>query len=346
MMQNPNVNLLLLVLLGTVISTESCQWKKHASPPARWMSGAAASGAEAVFFAGGTLVDEDGRPGPESGEVYSYNPSQKTWRQLPNMTARTAPAAAVYDGRLYVFGGSAKKKNASRSDPDPTIKFSLVESIAVNTFGEALEDSWRKENDMPFGPRESPSAAVDPSPDGGGIIIAGGFFSATVKGVFEFEYFNSTYLYNPSKGKYEQLDDMPFARSNMALVSVAVNDSEHAVYAFGGGKTNPSYATCAVLRKDAGIRAWSSCPTLIDPRSWAAAGSVGKGIILAGGMNGQFAPTNEVDTLTVGSSTWEQVSCNLPVRAGFLSGAVTTEDERFIVVAGDSPQNGVYEFIP
>ena len=262
------------------------------------------------------------------------------WRVLPNMTARSAPASATLNGRIYVFGGFQRKANASRSDPDPTIKLALVESIAVPDRGYKEELHWKREPDLP-GPRESPSAV---SVGTRGIVIAGGFDSGISNGVFEFEYFNSSYWFDGAT--YQRLPDMPFKRSNMDLVYEPVSD---AVYAFGGGETDPSYATCArlhVSKHTLGKEDWSPCPTLVNARSWSAAGFVGDAkagdIVLAGGLDGRFSPTAEVDSLSIGARNWTDAGCDLPFAAGFLSGATTGDGSSFIVVTGASPVYGAY----
>ena len=278
-------------------------------------------------------------------QVTTYNPTTGNWATLPNMTARSAPACAYLSGRLYVFGGVARKANASHHDPDPTIKFALVESIAVSGDGQATEAAWRREPDMPFGPRESPSATTLLGGDGGGIVVAGGFDSGIVNGTFDFEYFNTSYLFDGAS--YAALPDMPFKRSNMALVAT----KDKRVYAFGGGETAPSYSTCASLSLAAALAnsstalrttrelkkgTWDACPPLADARSWAAAGIVGDDIVITGGMGGTFAPTAETDVLSLSQpQNWTDAGCDLPIVAGFLSGAVTVDTKTFVVVAGN-----------
>ena len=82
------------------------------------------------------------------------------------------------------------------------------------------------------------------------IVIVGGFNSGVVNGVFEFEYFNSTFWFDGTT--YKRLPDMPFKRSNMALVA-----TDDIVYAFGGGEMDPSYASCARLDLKQGTNALS-----------------------------------------------------------------------------------------
>ena len=330
------------LLLETV---GACTWTRTPSQPKiSWMSAAATTiGPNSVAFAGGTFIDRStGRFGSASNQVTTYNIITDTWRTLPNMTARSAPASATLNGRIYVFGGIQRKANASHSDPDPTIKLALVESIAVSDHGREGELQWRREPDLP-GPRESPSAV---SVGTRGIVIAGGFDSGIVNGVFKYEYFNSSYWFDGTT--YQRLPDMPFKRSNMALVYEPVSD---AVFAFGGGETDPSYATCAYLsvsKQSIGTKDWSPCPPLVNARSWSAAGFVGDAkageIVLAGGVDGRFSPTAEVDTLRVGASNWTDAGCDLPSAAGFLSGATTGDGGSFVVVIGDSPVYGAYVY--
>ena len=352
------IRMLMLALLSCCASllvvpalSQTCAWKASA-PPAevgRWMSAAAAAfGDGAVAFAGGTFVDEDGHFVGARNQVSVVRPADLTWTVLPNMTKRSAPAAAALNGRLYVFGGVQHKVNASRSDPDPTIKLALVESIGVT--GKSSEAAWREESDMPYGGREGQSAVSLPS--GRGIVLAGGFNSGTDdKGVFRFEYFNTSYLFDGKS--YTNLPAMPFKRSNMALVASSASDGADWVFAMGGGETDPSYDTCAKLEIPAAstklAQTWESCGPLVNPRSWMAAGVVDKSIVIAGGMGGEFSPTNEVDTMTLSGSNaggnWTYAGCDLPTPAGFLSGAVASTGE-FVVVAGDSRDNNAYIFEP
>ena len=334
----------LLALTAVPRATAECQWSRTLSfPPSRWMSAAAASTGDAVAFCGGTFVDNTtGRQQGDRNQCASYSVGTGVWHVLPNMTARSSPAAAVADGRLYVFGGEQQKQNASHSDPDPTTKLALVESISISKDGHHLESNWRKEADMPFGPRESPRAV---SVGQHGILIAGGFYSTTSQGVFKFEYYNTTHLFKT--GEYTRLPDMPFKRSNLELVYDASADT---VWAFGGGENDPSYATCASLYLGGPngrvAKAWIAGPSLVNPRSWAAAGvlpsSTGGGgtLIITGGMDGRFSPTAETDILAISpSSSWAAANCDLPVAAGFISGDVTATGH-FVVFAGSAYQGG------
>ena len=331
---------LIVLLLKLQLTFASCKWTPvtpNGITSFRFMSAASTSVGNAIAWCGGTNLNiTNGKFLQERNQVTTYNPTSNTWTTLPNMTARSAPACAYLSGRLYVFGGVQKKINASHHDPDPTIKLSLVESIAVTSDGTTTETKWRKEMDLPFGPRESPSTTSLSNNEG--IVFAGGFDSGETKGSFNFQYYNTSYLFN---GKtYTPLPDMPFKRSNFALVS-----KKNVVYAFGGGETEPSYETCASLDMIAKTKRWIPCPLLINPRSWMAAGVVQNQIIIAGGMDGMFSPTSEVDVLKVvgsrSASNWTDSNCDLPSAAGFLSGAVTDGGE-FVVYIGTAEKNNAY----
>lgn len=337
MTMNTFRSILVLLLSLTAATSQSCTWTETTTPPpAIWMSAAASSLGDAVAFCGGTFIEPDGKYGTTRNQVATYNPTTDHWVTFPNMTKRTAPAAGTFLDRLYVFGGSQHKPNASKHDPNPTINLALVESIGIHPDGSATETTWTQEIDLPFGPRESPSAVSVP---GKGIVIGGGFDSGVVNGVFVFAYYNDSYLFNGTA--YQRLPDMPFKRSNMAYV--ATNSSR--VYALGGGATEPSYSTCAFL--DLGAAAWSMCADLVDARSWAAAGVVGDEIVLAGGMDNEFAPTAEVDFLNVKntSALWTNSNgkCDLPTKAAFISGGVTANGV-FVVDAGYAPKNVAWLF--
>jgi hypothetical protein len=335
----------LLVVSTTLFTASACSWSVVEPPqPSRFMSASSTEIGKSVAWCGGTFLDpKTGNMIHGRNQVTTFNPSSKTWTTFPNMTARSKPACSYYDGRLYVFAGVQERPNASHSI-DPTIKLAVVESIAVNEEGTPTETSWTLEKDLPFGPRESPSSTSLPS--GEGIIFAGGFNSWTTKdGVFHFEYFNTTYLFDGAK--YNKLPDMPFKRSNFNLLST----KENIVYAFGGGEDEPSYSTCAYLdmntyKGNPDNVKWVKCPAMINPRSWAAAGIVNSQIVLAGGMDGQFSPTSEVDVLNTKTlSNWTMTNCNLPIGAAFLSGSVTSNGE-FLVYIGVGPSGNTYMYKP
>lgn len=349
-----SVLLLLMLLVAFTRDVKGCSWKNVESPSSvgRWISASATSVGDAVAFAGGVFLDPvTGKFGSTRNQVATFNPSTSEWNLLPNMTARSSAAAGTTNDRLYVFGGIQKKPNASHSDPDPTIKLALVESISISSDPGQMETTWRKEKNMPFGHREGQAAASLKS--GRGILLAGGFDSGWSQGAFHFEYFNSTYFFDGSS--YIRMPDMPFKRSNMALVAASDGDGGDVIYAMGGGETDPSYATCALLHLPANDykgASWKSCGPMVNPRSWMAAGVVGRNIIIAGGMGGEFSATQEVDTLSLGKSAsqpgnWTYANCDLPTPAGFISGASTTTGKGvFVLAAGATPQYGAYIYSP
>jgi len=364
----------------------ACQWTTiNPPPPQRFMSAAASSLGKSLAYVGGTFIDKKtGAIGNTRKGVITYHPTSNTWTTLPNMTtARSAPAAATLKGRLYVFGGVQEKPKQQQQqqhsvdlrtisdmnstemlrDRSGSVVIGTVESLAVSTDGKALEKTWKKELLLPGGPLESPSAVALESSLG--IVIAGGFDSSTVDGVFHFQYYNQTWLFDGQQ--YVSLPDMPFRRSNMALVATTHSSTsktggsgggdddgdDDVVYAFGGGYTDPSYGTCASLRipktstGSFGNLHWIPCSSnLVNPISWTAAAVVNRTIVLAGGMSDTFTPTAETDILSLSGagggaaeSNWTNADCDLPLAVGFLSGAVTLDDQ-FVVVAGAAPKNG------
>ncbi len=274
---------------------------------------------------------ESGKPTGDRANVTAYSAALdvwKTWKPMP--TARSAPGAGVVNGRLYVFGGSQKIPHPNNT-AYTTRPLDVVESISLEG------GDWRVETSLPS-PRESPG--VVSLPNNTGIVIAGGFHSEVDgEGVLHFGYFNDSYLFLGGK-QYIRLPDMPFARSNMDLVA-----ANGGVYAIGGGKTDPSYDTCAYLPlaniSTAHISPpskWGACPTLLQPRSWAAAGALSGQIVLAGGMSGTFSPLASVDILGLSpaSDAWKSAGCDLPFASGFLSGD-SVDDKTFVLYSGAAP---------
>lgn len=158
----------------------------------------------------------------------------------------------------------------------------------------------KKESRLPDGPLESP--AVTSLKSGNGIVIAGGFNSWTDSGEFQFAYYNTTWLFNGST--YKRLPDMPFKRSNMALVATQDDNGDDTIFAFGGGSTAPSYATCASLRIPSFFSHnytdtrtqdddWIPCSSeLTNPKSWMASGVINGSIILTGAFSQTYLNAN------------------------------------------------------
>ena len=310
-------------------------WRPLPPPPAWFVSaaGAAVDEGRAVFVGGyGT--------GQKSGEMYNdvheFDARTNAWRALPALNVvRGAAGAALVRGDLYAFGGRGRGGSLAS-----------VERLAGADDVKSTAGTWQQAPALPFGPRESPGCTA--LPYNRAAVIAGGFASWYVSGVLHFEYYNSTSLFDGTA--YHQLPDMPFRRSNLALVA-----ANGGVYAFGGSELEPSYESCAFLNIPAVVAnadnvaealrrapalTWARCGPLVFPRSFIAAAAVAEEdgadtIIAAGGMDGNFNPADTTQVLVDGRS-WQAASAQLtlPEPRGFSSAVVLDHGKRVVVAGG------------
>ena len=145
--------------------------------------------------------------GDVRNNVYSYDPAADTWASMTSMTyARWGPAAAVYDGIAYVFGGAP----------------SYVEAYNLSS------NSWTTKNSLP------------------GPISAQGLMAVTVGSKIYLFCYQYAYQYDPSTDTYTALTNLPTGYSltwgTCAYVNVGGEDRIYIIggynYAVGGGGTN------------------------------------------------------------------------------------------------------------
>ncbi len=137
-----------------------------------------------------------------------YSPQKDSWRSGTQMNIRrSAPAAAVYDGKIYVFGGFYQ----------PTGSLSSMEIYDPAT------NSWSFGAEMPtakFGARAECVYGI--------IYLFGG------AGYHENTYLPSVEAYNPTTNTWMVLPDMPYNYPHCS--SCEINGSIYVAGGYDGGK--------------------------------------------------------------------------------------------------------------
>src|SRR5262245_14503068 len=176
-----------------VCDARSNSWRSGPPLPLAVHHPMAAAIGDKVYVAGG-YVDPPGFAVPNTFEL---DTDTMTWTRKADMpTARGAGAAAVYNGRLYVFGGErgATVRDAAVFDP--------------------LANSWKELAPMPTARNHHGAAVVR-----GKIYVIGGRPGNLA----------NNEAYDPATNTWTTRAPMPTARSGIAVASV-----DNFVFVFGG----------------------------------------------------------------------------------------------------------------
>lgn len=291
-------------------------WTPVADMPSRRMDASMTSlrdGRVAIVGGGGSAT------GPtRSADLFDADANK--WTALPDMMLpRDSPGSCVLDSdgakTLYAFGGTIAYPTP------PSTLMNVTGSVEALTLGGHAEaKAWQHAASLPS-PRTSPSVASLSS--GRACVVAAGF-DASQSG---FEYLQDAYLFDGSS--YTKLPDLPFGRSNMAIVAAAGG-----VFVIGGGALDPSYYNVSYLQLQPSVAtAWKPMAPLQAARSWTMAAALRDPqsgetrLVAAGGMSLQpfFEPMSSVEVYSTKNDSWTLFSDGdagaLPTPVGFGSGA-------------------------
>jgi hypothetical protein len=323
---------MLLAVSSLALGATPGVWKPAADSPTKRMEGSMASlQDERIAYVGGTYmgsaagraVYDPARKSALGGQPFSsgavYDPAKNSWAVIPDMlTPRDAPGTCVMSSpggsmNLYAFGGTVAYPTSNTTVANIT---SSVESIVIGPSGQ----TWSFQPSLPSA-RTSPS--VTRLGDSSGCVVAGGFSSNTTG----FEYLTDAYLFDGTL--YSRLPDLPYGRSNAAIVA-----ANNGVYHIGGGSLDPSYYNVSYLQLSPTVgKAWEPMAPLHKARSWASVAALldpksgRERIVVAGGMslNPMFDPMASVEIYNPKKNEWTLFDDGepgaLPVPIGFGSGA-------------------------
>lgn len=260
----------------------------------------------AIFFllVGFFLIRSRLFPPVEAGES-APTAVPPEWQMLaPMSTARKGHAAAVYDDRIYVFGGETDDGitgAAERYDPDT--------------------DSWVPLREKPLPVKDARAAVL-----GGKIYVPGGMPDSGV-GTDVLE------IYDPIQDAWLQGASLP-----QAVYAYALATFEGKLYLFGG--MNNGAPVGVAWEYDPTQDQWQELPPLPTPRGYACAVVSGRKVFIFGGSDGTQALTvNEIlrpDLLNTPDAPWS-TAAEMPL-AGSGMGCVNLAD--ILYLAGGENSSG------
>jgi N-acetylneuraminic acid mutarotase len=235
-------------------------WQQKAAMPQTRESFVVATLGGLAYVVGGQVLGTGVTPGPASPRVDVYDPAADLWTLAAAMpTARVAPAAAVFGGLLYVFGGSSSSGGAA--------VLSTVEAF------DPMTGAWTSKAPMPT-PRYGAAAAVV----GARICLFGGNTGG--------EDVSTTECYDPVAQVWSPtLSPMPTFRSGLS--AQANGNAGYAIGGYSGGNRfggGPGYVA-VVERYDGVADTWSVSEPMSAPRSWAASAVTAGSLFVFGGDN-------------------------------------------------------------
>jgi N-acetylneuraminic acid mutarotase len=184
-------------------------------PTAR--GGAAAEALGGLIYVVGGIAEN----GASLDSVEVYDPTMDAWTSVaPMLTRRDNPGAAVFDDKLYVFGG--RTRDADGTEVDGTLN--TVEMY------DPIQDIWTARTPMPTGRRTMVVGTLD-----GRAQVIGGERAADGKT------FPQNEEYDPATDTWRALAAMPTPRHGAAGGTV-----DGAVYVAGGGPTGGASFTTVV----------------------------------------------------------------------------------------------------
>jgi N-acetylneuraminic acid mutarotase len=244
-----------------------------------------------------------------------------SWARLPDLSvARSHPAVAVHDGRLYAVGGGGPG-------------FASLDTVEV--FDPATE-RWRTARPMPT--KRSGAMAVS---IGGRIAVIGGGFK---KPDGKFRFLRTVELYDPAKDQWSRGPDMcePHDYPACAVLDgwIYISTGHHPGATEGGPQTDPGFSFTERWRL--GENAWEALPPAPTPRFAAAAVALGGRVAVAGGVAftpDGFTEYDRVETYDPTRATWERAGWSLPWTAAAHS--LTIVGRRLVLCGGFSGDAGI-----
>ncbi len=238
-------------------------------------------------------------------------------RKPPLLTPRRLLAAAVYEGKIYTFGGCGSPCF------QPPLHTSTFEETRVEVFDPKVpppDGAWSVKRPIPailFGAAAATS--------GKKIYLFGGFVTG-----------NATYEYDPEGDTWKREAPMPTPRHGLAAVAV-----DGKIYVLGG--SNGSAPSRALEIYDPAKNTWERGPSMPTARVFLAAAVVGKEIYAIGGSPDCCGEgrTDAVEVYHVDRKSWRAAA---PLRVALqVSAAATAANGKIYVFGGFIPGSGVQD---
>jgi N-acetylneuraminic acid mutarotase len=250
----------------------------------------------------------------------NHNP--RTWQiKSPLAIARSHPATAVYQSKIYVFGGGG----------------SAFKSLNTVEVYDPIRDKWYAGKEMPT--LRSGAMAITL---GDRIYVIGGGFK---KPDGKFRFLPTTEIYNPQTDAWEQGPDMlkPHDYPAAALLdgSIYIMGGHHPDATEGGPQTDPGFSFCERFRSEDSH--WEEIAPLPTPRFALSAVVRGGRIYTLGGV--AFTPQgfreyNCVEVYDPVCKVWSsQTNITLPWSAA--AHAACIFNNRLYLFGGFSGKGGI-----
>jgi hypothetical protein len=252
--------------------------------------------------------------------IEEYNPATEQWTsKLAMPTARSGFATVVYDGKIYVIGGSVGNgfvgnnevydpvsntwaTKASMQTPRADLTASLVNGqiyliggkmysnqapfyteTGINEVYDPVNDAWSTKTALPSAVEGYASAVLDNKI----YVIGGSKLQAATGSVVA----NSNQVYDPQTDQWSLAASLPVASSYAAAAATQGNMAQEAIY-YIGGYTGSDYSSQTRIYTAAN-NSWSSAENMPTARAYLGLAVVNDLIYALGGFNGYWLSTNE-----------------------------------------------------
>ena len=237
-----------------------------------------------------------------------------TWTRVPDLAlARSHPAVAALDGRIYAIGGGGPG-------------FASLDSVEVF---DPTTGRWSASRPMPT--RRSGAMAV---PLGDRIAVIGGGFK---KPDGKFTFLRTVEFYEPAADRWSLGPDMlqPHDYPACAVLDdwIYIVGGHHPDATEGGPQTDPGFAFAERWRP--GDAAWHETAPLPTPRFAAAALALHGRVAVAGGVAftpDGFCEYDRVELYDPRRNAWERAAWSLPWAAA--AHGVAVLDGRLYLIGG------------
>jgi hypothetical protein len=235
----------------------------------------------------------DQTSGDPRTETYEYDPSTNTWAQKANMpTARWGPIAVEFNGKIYVFSGTAAGVNEVY---DPVLNTWETKSPMPSGFNQGLmgvrygdrihlfyhtlhyeynpaTDTYVAKTSMPTPRRWSTVAVV-----GDKIYVIGGFHNT-------YGAVNENEVYDPATDSWTTKTPMPVSKYGITRENPVINGKIYVTHGLDGGFHTDNYVY------DPSTDSWQQKSSATYPRDGTECGVINNKLYVVGGRADSVGP--------------------------------------------------------
>jgi N-acetylneuraminic acid mutarotase len=266
-------------------------------------------------------------PQNSSSSSSSFTTKSLHWKaKATNPLKREEGQSAVYNGKLYEFGGYHDDFQATtrvdRYDPK--------------------SNKWSRMRDMPY---KITHAAVAPDPDGHSFWFIGGF-----EGDFKHhpargpDGTSKVYKYDASGDKWTQMKSLPIAHG---AGGAGIFDNK--LYFFGGADRTRSHdlSDAYVLDLKHQSNGWKKIASFPNPRNHLGGIAANGKIYAIGGqhhLEDESAMVRELDQYDPATNKWTRMA-DMPNSLSHFNAATVLYDRYIVTVGGENPHNKAKDYV-